>query len=135
MQPQGFSWIWRNSMPISGPVPQRPGPVHGPWPMEKPTFGVREICQSSPRCPAMSPQRAIFTKLDIPKMDYIAVRRLEASQCTIGHLGEVQLGKNDPLWRHPEATGGPLTNLKGLKDSFLMGPGSMYRTRARYPHP
>ena len=79
MQPQGFSRTWRNSMLISCLVPRRPGPVHGPWPMEKPTFGVREICQSSPRCFAMSPQRAIFTKLDPPKMAYIAVRRLEAS--------------------------------------------------------
>ena len=65
--------------------------------MEKPTFGVREICQSSPRCLVMSLQRAIFTELDLPELPYIAVRRLEASQCIIVHLGEVQLGKNGPL--------------------------------------
>ena len=121
MHPQGFSRIWRNSIPISGPVPRRPGPVHGPWPREQPTFGVRGISQSPPRCLTMSPQRAIFTKLDLPKVDYYAPWGLEASQCTIVHLGEVQLGKNGPLWRYSEASGGALRNFGSPKCRLLPG--------------
>ena len=98
-----------------------PGPVHGPWAREKPTLGAPQKCQSSPRCPRMQPQRVIFTKLDLPKMRYITVGSVEASHGNITHLGEVQLGKNDPLWLHLGASWGALTNSGGPYGRFPYG--------------
>ena len=106
----GFSRIPPNSIQILEGVVLGPGPVHGPWAREKPTFGAPQNCQSSPRCPRMQPQRVIFPDIDLPKMHYIAVGSLEASHWTIMHLGEVHVGKNGPLWLHLGASWGALTN-------------------------
>ena len=96
-------------MHISRGGVQGPGPVHGPWAREKPIFGAPGICQSSPRCPRVSPQRVVSTDSDLPEMDYYVPWALEAPQYIIVHLGEVRIGKNGPPWRHHGASGGALT--------------------------
>ena len=98
-----------------------PDPVRGPWPGEKPIFGAARNRQSSPGCTRMSPQRAKITELEPPKMHYCPVRGGEAPPWTIMHLGEVQLGKNGPLWRYSEASGGALTNFCNPKCRLLPG--------------
>jgi len=65
-------------------------------------------------------------------MHYSPVRGLKASYGNIMHLGEVQLGKNDPLWLHPGASRGALTILGSPKGRFLTGPWAMYRAWAQY---
>ena len=68
--------------------------------------------QRSPRCTRMPLQRASFAKLDLPEMDYNAVRSFEGSRWTIMHLGEVQLCKKSGLWQHPSASRGAISKRK-----------------------
>ena len=77
-------------------------------------------------------QRVIFPELDLPKINYNAVRGLKASHWTMLHLGEVNVGKNDPLRPHYGTSRGALTFFGSSKGLFLTGPWAMYRTRAQY---
>ena len=94
---QGFSQIFENIVQFWGGVVPDPGPVHGPWPMEKLTLGATRICQKPPRCLRMPLQDVKKTEIDIPQMHYDPRRSGEASCWTVVHLGDVNLGKFDVL--------------------------------------
>ena len=97
MHLQGFSQIFKNIVQFWGWVVLGPGPVHGPWSMEKLTLGSVENCQSPPSCLEVSLQGVKKPDIDLPKMHFSPVRGLEASQSTLGHLGGVYIGKSDLL--------------------------------------
>ena len=103
--------------------------------MEKAIFGMDRNRESSPRCVRVSPQKAIFTDMDLPKMNYSPWRSLTASHWTIVHLGGFQFGDFGPLGGHTDASRGALTIPDSSKDRFLTGPWSTYRVRARNPTP
>ena len=46
----------------------------------------------------MPPWKVVFTNSDLPEMHYDVPWALEAPQYIIIHLGEVRIGRNDPLW-------------------------------------
>ena len=84
-------------MQFRGGVVPDPGPVHGPWSMEKLTLESVENCQKPPRCLEMPLQDAKKTEIDIPQMHHNPQRSGEASCWTVVHLGDVNLGKFDVL--------------------------------------
>ena len=96
-------------MHVCPPPVLGPGPVHGPWPMEKPTLAIVENRQRSPRCLRISLQGVKKTDIDLPKMHYSPAGGLKASHWNEVHLGEVHFGFFGPLSRYPGASWGPLT--------------------------
>ena len=110
---QRFSRIPPNSIQNLEGVVLGPGPVRGPWAREKPTLGIVENRQRSPRCPRVSLQRVKKADMDLPEMHHSPVRSEMASRWNEMHLGEVHIGKFHPLWRLPGASGGALAIPRG----------------------
>ena len=94
---QGFSHFFKNIVLFWGVPVRGPGPVLGPWPMEKLTLESVENCQKPPRCLEMPLQDAKKTEIDIPQMHHSPQRSGEASCWTVVHLGDVYFGFFDVL--------------------------------------
>ena len=81
-------------------------------------FGVAEklrvrkkmMRQSSPRCVMVPLQSMGFADIDLPEMHSCPVRAFGAPHWTGMHLGEVNIGKNDPLYQSHSASWGALTH-------------------------
>ena len=57
----------------------------------------------------MSLQQVKFPEIDIPQMHYVPAGGLTASLWAVVHLGDVDFGFFDPLWRRPRTSRGALT--------------------------